>query len=351
MAFKAPTPDGARPGAPAAEAGPNATLTAVPGLLTGRAELGDERGRTGCTVILCPEGAVASYYCPGSAPGSRETDLLRPESTVAEIQALLFSGGSAFGLNAAAGVVEYLAQKGLGFKTPYGPVPIVPAAVVYDLNLGGGLIPTAELAGLAAERADAAPVPQGNCGAGAGASSGKLAGFGRAMKTGQGSAALKAGRLWVGALTVVNALGQIVDPDSGRIIAGARDRAGRLYQKDDLPALLSGPAALGGPQLPGPGHTVISLIGVSARLSKLEAFQVARMAAAGLARAVYPANLSGDGDLIFVMATGRTPPVPVDLAGTLAAEVLSRAIVNAARAAGPFGGLPGLAAGPAPEVG
>lgn len=234
-------PGGVRGEAPSPTNSPNTTLTAVPGLLVGQAELENDRGRTGCTVVLCPEGATASYYCPGSAPGSRETDLLRPESTVSVIQAVLLSGGSAFGLNAAAGVVEYLAEKGRGFPTPYGLVPIVPAAVIYDLNLSGGLVPTAKLAYQAAVRAGSEPVPRGNHGAGAGASSGKLAGFERAMKTGQGSSVLQVDQLRVGALAVVNALGQIVDPDRGHIIAGARDRQGRLYQREELYPYLAGP--------------------------------------------------------------------------------------------------------------
>jgi L-aminopeptidase/D-esterase-like protein len=303
------------------------TLTDVTGLAVGHAAMA---GRpTGCTVVLCPEGAAAGVAQRGGAPGTRETDLLRPENAVAVVHGLLLTGGSAFGLDAAGGVVRWLARRGHGLAVGPARVPIVPAAVLFDLWLGDPAIhPDAASGEAACDAADTAPPAQGSHGAGLGASVGKLFGIARAMKGGVGCASLRADGFTVAALMVVNAVGDVLGGD-GRAIAGARTPDGRALQ-DTAAALQRGKRAEAAVLPPTASATTIGVVATDAPLSKLQAHQLAGLASHGLARAIDPLTLH-DGDTLFALATGRDPGPAPDLStlGALGAEVVSRAIRNA----------------------
>jgi L-aminopeptidase/D-esterase-like protein len=313
----------------------NETLTAVPGVRVGHAT--DAEGLTGCTVVLCEKGAVAGVDQRGGAPGTRETDLLRPMHLVQEVHAVLLTGGSAFGLAAADGVVRYLEEQGAGFDAGAARVPIVPAAVLFDLDLGDPQArPDAAMGRAACRAADADPVPMGNVGAGTGATVGKILGPKRAMKAGLGSAAIDlGGGLVVGALMAVNALGDVVRPSTGEILAGAR-KIGSDALADTLSTMRG---FVGKAALRFAANTVIGVVGTNARLSKEEINKVAQMAQDGIARAIRPAHTLFDGDTLFALATGRKR-ADVNLVGAYAAEVVARAIVAAAEAATGAGGLP-----------
>jgi L-aminopeptidase/D-esterase-like protein len=311
------------------------TLTAVPGIRVGHAT--DTEGLTGCTVVLCEDGAVAGVDQRGGAPGTRETDLLRPMHLVQEVHAVLLTGGSAFGLAAADGVMRYLETQGVGFDAGAARVPIVPAAVLFDLDLGDSQARPDAVMGLAAcQAASADPVPMGNVGAGTGASVGKILGPKRAMKAGLGSAAIElGGGLVVGALMAVNALGDVVHSSSGEILAGAR-KIGSDALADTL-ATMRG--LVGKVALRFASNTVIGVVAMNARLSKEETNKVAQMAQDGIARAIRPAHTLLDGDTLFALSTGRKR-ADVNLVGAYAAEVVAQAIVAATEAATGAGGLP-----------
>jgi L-aminopeptidase/D-esterase-like protein len=332
-------------------------ITDVTGVRVGRAE--DRAGLTGCTVLLFPEdGAVAGMEQVGGAPGTRETDLLKTLHLVQRIHGLALSGGSAFGLNAAAGVVSHLESEGIGFPTGSARVPIVPSAVIYDLGLGNPAArPDADMGRRAAEAAAGGrgPIPQGSVGAGTGATVGKILGMEWAMKGGEGSASvpLPDGTV-VGALAVVNAFGDVVDPRTSEILAGARNPSGDprcvdtqrvLKERAGMGSLTFGrqdghvdrpPDAARGSGDPG---TVLGVVAVSAELSKEEVNIVARMAVAGLARTIRPAFTLLDGDTVFAVATGgrRTD---VSTIGAVAAEALEEAILRGIREADALGGAP-----------
>jgi L-aminopeptidase/D-esterase-like protein len=315
------------------------TLTDVAGLRVGH--FTDARRPTGCTVILTPEGAVAGVDVRGAAPGTRETELLSPLNAVEAVHALLLAGGSAFGLDAAGGVMRWLDERGFGVAV--GPaqgherigkpirVPIVPAAILFDLWVGDPSIRPDAAAGYAAcEAASDAAVAQGNVGAGAGCSVGKLFGIARAMRGGLGSASVVIDGITVAALVAVNAIGDVVDPASGGVIAGARTSDGR--------ALLGTMAALRRGELPAPlqvgAATTLGVVATDAVLTKAQATKLAQMAHDGFARAINPVHTMTDGDTIFALATGaggRT--ASVTLLGALGADVMAAAIVNAVRAA------------------
>ncbi|WP_251865681.1 P1 family peptidase [Achromobacter sp. Marseille-Q4962] len=312
------------------------SLTRVPGIKVGHYT--DTRRPTGCTVILAEGGAVAGVDVRGAAPGTRETDLLRPGNLVEQVHAVLLSGGSAFGLDAAGGVMRYLEQQGIGFDAGVARVPIVPAAVLFDLGVGDASVrPDAEAGYQACKAASAEPVPEGNVGAGAGATVGKLYGAARAMKGGLGSAALMAGGVTVGALVAVNAVGDVVDPQTGRVLAGARTADGR--------ALLDTRAAVLGGELPRamrPGSaTTIGVVATDAVLTKAQAGKVAQLAHDGLARAINPIHTMLDGDTIFALGTGasRKPGNPM-LLGVLAAEAMAIAVQRAILSARAIAGYP-----------
>jgi L-aminopeptidase/D-esterase-like protein len=331
-------------GRPAAQTSADAAraakgLTAVPGLKVGHYTLAERP--TGCTVVLAPEGTTGSVDVRGGAPGTRETDLLDPVNTVEIVNAVVLSGGSAFGLDAASGVVRYLEERHIGYDTRVARVPIVPAAILFDLGFGGDptVRPTAECGYRAALAATDGPVTEGNVGAGAGATVGKLGGPGRSMKAGIGSAALvMSDGLIVAALVAVNAAGDIVDPATGRVIAGVRTPDGRgLADARDL--LRRG---LVGRAVPRPGeHTTIGVVATNAKLTKTQAKKVAEMAHDGYARAISPVHTPGDGDTIFSLATGSwTGEANLSIIGALAAEAMADAIVRAATQTASLAGVP-----------
>jgi len=313
---------------------PNA-ITAVADILVGHAS--DYAAWTGCTVVLCEAGAVVGVDVRGPAPGTRETDLARPGHLVDRAHGVLLAGGSAFGLAAADGVMQYLEGRGKGFKVGRAVVPIVPAAILFDLDVGDGRVRPDAAMGLAACQAAAAgPVAEGNVGAGTGATVGKLLGMKSAMKGGLGTAARSAGGTTVGALVAVNAFGDVVDPANGAILAGARKPVGPGFM--DTSASLG--SLVGKTAISLTESTTIGVIATDARLSKEEACLVAACGHDGLARAIRPAHTLFDGDTLFTLATGRRR-APVTLVAALAAEVVAEAIVRAIRAAD---GLPGLPA-------
>jgi L-aminopeptidase/D-esterase-like protein len=291
----------------------------------------DKRNITGCTVILCPAKTRASCYISGSAPGSRETALLAPERKINEIHALLLTGGSAFGLSAASGVMRYLEEKGLGYKTGFGIVPLVPAAVIYDLNIGNpGARPNAEDAYQACQSASSEFISQGTIGAGTGATVGKWAGISGGMKSGLGLHTMSDGNMWLTALSVVNAIGDIVD-ENGKIIAGALDDKGHFIaekQRNKRWEQRSGVFS---------ENTVLSAILTNATINKLEAYILSKRAQNGLARAVIPASTSYDGDIIFSLATGEVAANP-DVIFEIGTEAIRLSIIAAVREAESLGG-------------
>jgi L-aminopeptidase/D-esterase-like protein len=293
---------------------------------------------TGCSVVLCEAGVTCGVDVRGGAPGTRETDLLRPENQVELVHAVLLSGGSDFGLDAAGGVMRWLEEHGHGY--PVGPVrvPIVPAAVLFDLWVGDPRIRPDAHAGYAACQAASANAPaQGNVGAGAGATVGKLWGIGRAMKGGIGTASLTAGGFTVGALVAVNAIGDVVDPETGEPIAGARTGDGRHLLRS-AHALMRGER----PEMARPGAaTTIGIVATDAALTKAQATKLASMAHDGLARCTQPAHTMADGDTLFALATGAAAQAaPMTLLGTLAATATAQAVLNAIRHATGVAGLP-----------
>jgi L-aminopeptidase/D-esterase-like protein len=304
-------------------------ITDIAGLAVGH--FTDARRPTGCSVLLCPQGAVAGVDVRGAAPGTRETDLLHPLATLEQVHAILLTGGSAFGLDAAGGVMRWLEEHGHGVQVGPARIPIVPAAVLFDLWLGDARIRPDAAAGFAAcEAASSAPPAQGSLGAGAGASVGKLFGIGRAMKGGIGTASLQVGAITVGALVAVNAIGDVVDPASGRVIAGALADDGRR-PLGTLAAIVAGrlPAHL----LAGMA-TTIGIVATDAQLGKAQANKLASMAHDGLARSINPVHTATDGDVLFAVATGSSGrPGHLTVLGALAAEVTARAVLNAVRAA------------------
>jgi len=318
---------------------PRRGLTAVDGVKVGHETLTTRP--TGCTVVLVEGGAVAGVDVRGSAPGTRETDLLNPINTVEQVHAVVLTGGSAFGLDAASGVMRFLEERGIGYDTGVARVPIVPAAVLFDLGVGSDpkIRPTADCGYRAAFAASSGPVAEGNVGAGAGATIGKLAGRDRAMKSGLGSAAIALpDGLIVAALVAVNAAGDVVDPSTGQVVAGVRTEDGRGLA--DVRRLLR--AGLTTPGRPG-DNTTLGVIATNARLTKAQATKVAQMAHDGLARAISPAHTPLDGDTIFALATGtRAEPANVLSIGALAADALAEAIIRAVRAATGIPGFPAV---------
>jgi len=310
-------------------------ITAVPGVRVGHAT--DLLGLTGCTVVLCEKGAVGGVDQRGGAPGTRETDLLRPMHLVQQVHAVLLAGGSAFGLAAADGVMRYLEERGVGFDARVAKVPIVPAAILFDLDLGDPHArPDAAMGYAACQAATGGPVAEGNVGAGSGATAGKILGTARAMKAGLGSAAISlGGGLLVGALVVANPFGDVVDPATGEILAGTRKlHSAEMANTLDVMRGLVGKAALR-----FASSTVIGVVATNARLNKEEANKVAQMAQDGIARTVRPAHTLFDGDTLFALAAGNKR-ADVNLVGAYAAEAVAQAIVRGVRAAEGAGGLP-----------
>ncbi len=323
-------------------------ITDVPGIRVGHAQ--DEDALTGCTVVLCEGGAVGGVDQRGGAPGTRETDAMHPIHLVQVVHAVVLSGGSAFGLDAASGAVRYLEERGVGFDVRVARVPIVPAAILFDLGIGRADVrPDPEMGYQACLNASAEPPMQGCVGAGTGCTVGKILGIEQAVKAGLGTASLEIGRgVIVGAIAAVNAFGDVIDPETGQIIAGVRTRqegplkigAGELFA-DTLHVMktLVGRTTLGFARR---DNTVIGVVATNARLNKEEASKVAQMAQDGVARTVRPAHTMLDGDTIFALSTGRHK-ADVNIVGAFAAQVFARAILKAVYSAKSAGGLPALA--------
>ena len=308
-------------------------INEIKGIKVGHAQ--DVNGATGCTVILCEQGAWAGVDVRGGAPASRETELLKPVNLVEQIHGVMLSGGSAYGLDAASGAMAYLEEKGVGFDVGVGVVPIVCGASLFDLVVGDPKCRPDKVMGYeACKNADGSDVAEGNVGAGTGASVGKLHGMDHMMKSGLGIYALQVGDLQVAALVAVNALGDVVDVDTGKIIAG--------LLKEDHTGLTSTVAAMY-EQLSRKdnffsGNTTLGCIVTNAKLTKNQANKIASIAHNGYARAIQPVHTMADGDTIFVMATGEVEAMP-DAVGALATEVMARAINRAAKMAEPAYGL------------
>jgi L-aminopeptidase/D-esterase-like protein len=325
--------------------GQTTSITDVPGLRVGHAQ--NEEALTGCTVVLCEGGAVGGVDQRGGAPGTRETDALHPMHLVQKVHGVVLSGGSAFGLDSASGAVRYLEERGVGFDVRVARVPIVPAAILFDLNVGRADVrPDAAMGYQACLNASSEPPAEGNVGAGCGATVGKVLGIEQAMKSGIGSASLEiCAGVVIGALAAVNAFGDIIDPSSGRIIAGARSmiREGQRfgageYFADTLYVMrtFAGQRELGFGRA---SSTVIGVVATNAQLNKESANKVAQMAQDGLARTVRPAHTMVDGDTIFALSTGAAE-VDVNILGAFAAEVFAQAILRAVYSARPAAGLP-----------
>ncbi len=320
-------------------------ITDVPGIEIGQAR--DENALSGCTVILCRKGATGGVDVRGGAPGTRETDLLDPVNLVQKVHAIVLAGGSAFGLEAASGVMKYLSEQKIGFGFGSQRIPIVPSAILYDLGLGkGGRHPDLEMGYAAAGSAAAGPVQEGNVGAGTGAAVGKIFGLAGAMKSGLGSASLEiGGGIVVGAVVAVNAFGDVVDPHTGQILAGARPaRVGPFHLGGkgpfaDTMQVMKTAAGRTILRLASGSNTVIAVVAANARFTKAEAAKMARMAQDGIARTIRPAHSMLDGDTVFALATGQRR-ANVSIVGAYAAEALAQAILRAVKAARPAAGLP-----------
>ncbi|MFT3721343.1 P1 family peptidase [Pseudorhodoferax sp.] len=307
-------------------------ITDVAGIAVGH--FTDARRPTGCSVVLASGGAVGGVDVRGAAPGTRETDLLAPGNLVECVHAVLLAGGSAFGLAAADGAMRWLEERGIGLDARYARVPLVPAAVLFDLPLGDARIRPDAAAGYAACQAAArTPPAQGNVGAGAGAMVGKMFGAARAMKGGIGTASVQVDGVTVGALVACNALGDVLDPDSGRVLAGARTPDGAALL-DTRRALLAG-------QVPRPilagTNTTLAVVATDAALTKPQAQRLAQAGHDGLARSINPVHTMSDGDTVFALATGlaAAPSPGMVVLAALAAEAVARATVQAVLAAEP----------------
>jgi L-aminopeptidase/D-esterase-like protein len=315
----------------------NHTLTDVSGFRVGHSQ--DLKGATGCTVVLCPPGTVGGLEVRGSAAGTRQTDSLHSFHFVDEVHAVLLSGGSAFGLDASGGVMRFLEEKNIGYQTSAGKVPIVPTAIIFDLGLGEGRIrPDPAMGYQACLNSHAGKVEEGSVGAGTGASVGKLLGIQWATKGGLGSSSIQLpGGVIVGAIAVVNAFGDIVDPEGGRILAGARDPGKETSFLNSAARIKEG-FCVGRPAA-GFQNTTLGVVATNAKLSKREAIKAAQMAQVGLARTISPIHSTVDGDLIFALSAGDLPS-DVNAVGLAAAEAMAAAVIRGVREADGLGLLP-----------
>ncbi len=311
------------------------SITDVPGIMVGNAE--DASAGTGCTVILYPEGAVTGVDVRGGAPGTRDISSLDPVNLISKAHAVYLGGGSAYGLDGASGVMQYLEENGYGFDVGVGVVPIVPGAVLFDLPVGRADVrPDREMGYTACHNATGNFTSRGNIGAGTGASVGKISGCGQCMKGGLGTASRQIGDLVVGAIVAVNCYGDIVDPATGKTIAGvlSPDKTSFLGTMN----ILSGSSK--NSENAFSGNTTIGCIATNADFTKAEATKVAMMAHDGFARAINPIHTMFDGDTIFCLATGEIKSDPTTV-GAIAAEVMAEAIVNGVKNAESAYGIPG----------
>jgi L-aminopeptidase/D-esterase-like protein len=314
-------------------------LTDIPGILVGHAS--DYDGLTGCTVVLCESGAVSGGDIRGSATGTEEWDLLHPHHVTERIHAVVFAGGSAFGLEAASGVRRFLEHKGVGFDTGAAKVPLVPAAILYDLGIGKSTArPTREMGEAAAAAATDKAVVEGAVGAGTGATVGKLLGTRQAMKSGLGSWTVELEGQYKGvkvsALAAVNAVGDVRDPATRKILAGART-APNSRDFADSTRVMKGGTRSGFSR----ANTTLVVVATNAKLDKVQATKLAQFAQLGVARAIDPVNTMSDGDVTIALSIGSAS-APVDSLGVAAAEAVAESILRAVRLAPSLGGLPGL---------
>lgn len=312
-------------------------LTDIPGIQVGHAS--DLGALTGVTAILCEAGAVAGVDIGGAATGSQELDVLSPLHVTPLVHAVCLAGGSAFGLEAASGVRRYLEKKGVGFSFGASRIPIVPGLILFDLNIGRADIrPTREMGEVAAAAATSAYVIEGNVGAGTGATVGKLFGMSRAMKGGIGSFTVSAGRkgALVAALAAVNAWGDVRDPETGKLVAGCRTSAKSRDLVGTEKALLAGAHQAN----PG-GNTTLCVVATNAKLTKVGATRLAKMAQAGVLRALSPGHTMVDGDIVIALSTG-TVEEEMNVLGVAAAEAVAQAILRGVKTAKTLGGIPGL---------
>jgi len=315
-------------------------LTAIAGVRVGHASNFD--ALTGCTAILCESGAVAGVDIRGSASETSSIDTLRPGHITGQVHGIVLSGGSAFGLETASGVRHYLEQRGTGFRVGRNVVPIVPAAVLFDLEIGkAGIRPTREMGESAAAAATTGAVKEGAVGAGTGATVGKIFGMRQAMKSGVGSGLVELkGGVLVTALVAVNAFGDVRDPATGKPIAGARKSPDGLELADTERVMKAG----GWGADPAPRNTTLAVVATNARLTKVEATKMAELAGLGIARTIYPVWTMFDGDTTFALSIGDAR-ADINTLGVAAAEAVAQAVVRAVKSAPSMGGLPGLAAG------
>jgi L-aminopeptidase/D-esterase-like protein len=304
-------------------------ITDVAGIEVGH--FTDTRRPTGCTVVIARDGAIGGVDVRGAAPGTRETDLLAPTNLVDRVHGILLAGGSAWGLDAASGVVQWLEEQGVGYPVGSARLPLVPGAVLFDLMVGDASIrPDAAAGYRACELASTRAPAEGNVGAGTGAAVGKVFGIERAMKGGIGTASVTVEGITVGALIACNALGDVVDPETMQVIAGARTRNGKSLV-DTRRALLRGEPPK--PLLAGT-NTTIGVIATDAVITKVQATRLATMGHDGLARSINPVHTMSDGDTLFMLGTGRAGKSPgMMVLGTMVAEAVALAVVRAARAA------------------
>jgi len=311
-------------------------LTDIPGIRVGH--VSDYDALTGCTAILCEGGAIGGVDIRGSATGTEETPTLDPGHVTPQVHAILLAGGSAFGLEAASGVRRYLERRGIGYDTGAAKVPIVPAAILYDLGIGkAGVRPTMAMGEAAAAAATTDTVKEGCAGAGTGATVGKILGMRQAMKSGIGSFTVTLpGDVMVSSLVAVNAFGDVRDPATGKIVAGARSSPTSRDFIDTVERMKRvPPAGLGG------RNTTLAVVATNARLTKVQARKLAEQASLGMARSIYPVNTMFDGDIVFALSLGDRA-ADVNTLGVAAAEAVSAAILRAVKFAKTMGGVPGL---------
>lgn len=320
-------------------------LTDIAGIRVGHAS--DYQGLTGCTVVVCEQGAVGGLEIRGSASSTRSVDALSPHHLVERVHGVVLAGGSAFGLDAVTGVMRYLERRGIGFDTGTARVPIVAGAILYDLALGSSAArPTAEMGEAAAAAAGEGPIQEGSVGAGTGATVGKLFGLGQAMKGGVGCSTVEiSGGVRVAALAVVNAFGDVLDPSTGKLLAGARVAPHSVELADTAACMKRGQVRRKFGLQKDETNTTLVVVATNAALDKLQAAKLASMAQVGCARALSPAHTLFDGDLVFVLSAGEAR-ADLNALGVAAAEAVAAAIVRGALKARSLGGVPGLGEDP-----
>lgn len=302
----------------------NIKINEIEGVKIGHSQ--NFEAKTGCTVVLCEDGGIAGFDLRGSAPGTRETELLKPGFLVEEIHGILLTGGSAFGLDAAGGVQKFLEKRDKGYDARSIRVPIVPAAVIFDLRIGDGTVrPDINMGYQACKNAQNGKIDFGLVGAGTGATVGKILGMEFAMKGGAGYASEKLGsEIIVSAIVVVNALGDIINPDNGKFLAGARDKSGHFVDTLKVMKSMQAKSPL------GPENTTLAIVMTNAKLNKVQMNKVAQMAQNGIARTIRPVHTMYDGDLIFSLSKGLYS-ADVNVIGEIAADCVSKAIIQAVK--------------------